>query len=219
MNFAAICGTIELPEPRMSATRAGILGATGGMPGSRRRACPSFPSTTTLFDQGARSLAPFPPMHHPCGRGSWGWASRSDVFSPRPEALEKSSDLHSRPSPRSNECSPLCRWRWASATQNNRCLIWGAPAPAAHRSDAVTAYPSVAISTRTRAIHSRPSLLATCSPKTVAGLQRAISFRPVGNRWRESSVPIWSPAVLNGWQGKLAVHTGSSSGQPASCRA
>src|SRR5215468_6866724 len=48
-----------------------------------------------------------------------------------------------------------------SATNQSRCLMCGAPTPAAHRSAAPTAYPSASKSARTAESHALPSPLAT----------------------------------------------------------
>jgi len=102
-----------------------------------------------------------------------------------------------------------------SAHQNNRCLMCGAPTPAAHRSAAPNLYPIASRSVRTPASHTRPSFDATCSPKMIGGRHLAMSHRKAGQRWRSSATPPPFPATLNGWHGQLPVQTGSLRGQPA----
>lgn len=101
------------------------------------------------------------------------------------------------------------------AIQKSLCLICGEAEPAAHKSAPDETYPIVSRSVRTPASHLRPSLLATCSPNTVAGPARLMRRRNAGHRWRESALPICFPAMLKGWHGHDPVHTGLSSGQPA----
>ena len=56
-----------------------------------------------------------------------------------------------------------------SPTHHSRCLICGAPTPAAQRSTDPLAYPVASKSACTRSSQARPSLDATCSPRTTSG--------------------------------------------------
>ena len=214
---------------------------TQNVPGSTRRAFPSR--------QGRRSKslhAPDPPAEPPlefptppgsrhpsaCGPREFPWAELisgwpcccacSSSRTPPESASRPFAPLRSRAahSSRADCCArPSNLGFCTSATQNNRCRMCGAPTPAAHRSAAPTAYPSPSRSLRTPASHARPSLLATCSPKTIAGRHSAISPRKAGHKCRASRTPPALPALLNGWQGQLPVQTASSSGHPARRRA
>lgn len=121
-------------------------------------------------------------------------------------------------SPVYNPCVRLChRSPLASATQYSLCRICGAPKPAAQVSTAPKEYASFSRSADTRSIQSRPSLLATCSPRITSGLHWRMSSKNTGHKCLSSENPFLCPAAENGWQGQLPVQTGSSSFHPA-CR-
>ena len=72
-------------------------------------------------------------------------------------------------SPLRSARSSLVPVRLASATKYSLCRMCGAPKPAEQISTPPTAYPVASKSAETIPSQARPSLLATCSPKTVRG--------------------------------------------------
>ena len=95
-----------------------------------------------------------------------------------PLAVQSSGDGCSFPSvvPMSSANEISRRWLWSSATHHKRCRMCGAPTHAAGISATPQAYPKRSRSARTAENHSRPSLPATCSPKTVGGRHSAIRW-------------------------------------------
>src|SRR5690606_29904172 len=170
-NTAATCGTIALPAPRRRATRPGIPSTKGSRPGLMRLSLPSAHRSQTASPQ-----QPFtaPAVPDP--------AASVSACSPPASPLERPSFRPRRPN------------HSESATHHSRCLMCGAPTPAAGRSAAPTAYPIDSRSDRTPASHRRPSALATCSPKTTGGLHWSMSHRHAHHRARGSSSPPLAPA-------------------------
>lgn len=216
---------MALPYPRSLPTRPAAPLTSGASPGSTGLATPSeqlihsASAQNPLVAAPARSeVASFDALSSLtrcpiCDRGPS--ESPSPTAEPRREAL-------SRRCPSTCIRVALNSWRpsrLATATQNSRCRMCGAPTLAAHRSADPTAYPNVSRSADTASSQYRPDLLATCSPKMTEGRHSRMRANQAGQRWRASSSPVRAPAALKGWQGHDPVQTGRSSGHPASLSA
>ena len=182
IKTAPTCGTIALPAPRRMPTRLDIPEARGKMPGSIRLV---FPSAQEMWSAPharpcCSAVRPLICRHDPCSSSNLGTDGRGSLASPTQLSVQLLPGRCRRsgfgPAPASAARSPghLCA-SVASATHQSRCLMCGALTPAAHRSAAPTAYPRSSRSARTPVSHSRPSLLATCSPKQTGGRHSAMS--------------------------------------------